>query len=89
MISVLIRTLILLRHAKSVWPQGVPDIERPLARRGRRDAPAVGQWLRRRVPAIDLVVRGPQDLGDRRHDQPGQRSTSGIMDPGRAAPRGQ
>lgn len=39
------RTLILLRHAKSDWPD-VPDHERPLAPRGRHDAPAVGRWLR-------------------------------------------
>ena len=35
----------LLRHAKSAWPD-VPDDERPLARRGRRDAPVMGRWLR-------------------------------------------
>jgi phosphohistidine phosphatase len=39
------RRLVLLRHAKSAWPD-VPDHERPLARRGRRDAPAAGRWLR-------------------------------------------
>jgi phosphohistidine phosphatase len=40
------RTLVLLRHAKSAWPDGVPDHDRPLAGRGRRDAPAAGRWLR-------------------------------------------
>lgn len=39
------RQLILLRHAKSAWPD-LPDHDRPLAGRGRRDAPAVGRWLR-------------------------------------------
>jgi phosphohistidine phosphatase len=39
------RRLILLRHAKSDWPGDVADHERPLARRGRRDAPAAGRWL--------------------------------------------
>lgn len=34
-----------LRHAKSAWPDGVPDHERPLAPRGRRDAPAAGRAL--------------------------------------------
>jgi phosphohistidine phosphatase len=38
--------LVLLRHAKSAWPD-VPDHQRPLAGRGRRDAPAVGRWLLR------------------------------------------
>jgi phosphohistidine phosphatase len=39
------RKLVLMRHAKSAWPD-VPDHERPLARRGRRDAPVMGRWLR-------------------------------------------
>ena len=39
------RTLLLLRHAKSAWPD-VPDHERPLARRGQRAAPVMGHWLR-------------------------------------------
>jgi phosphohistidine phosphatase len=39
------RTLVLLRHAKSAWPD-VPDHERPLGRRGQRDAPVMGRWLR-------------------------------------------
>lgn len=39
------RRLVVLRHAKSAWPD-VPDSERPLAPRGRRDAPAAGRWLR-------------------------------------------
>ncbi len=38
------RKLVLLRHAKSAWPD-VPDHERPLADRGRRDAPTMGRWL--------------------------------------------
>jgi phosphohistidine phosphatase len=45
------RRLVLLRHAKSAWPD-LPDRDRPLAGRGRRDAPAVGHWLREtgRIP---------------------------------------
>jgi phosphohistidine phosphatase len=38
------RKLVLLRHAKSAWPD-VPDHDRPLARRGQRDAPVIGRWL--------------------------------------------
>lgn len=53
------RTLVLLRHAKSAWPQDTPDVERSLAPRGRRDAPAVGRWLRRNLSVIDLVVCSP------------------------------
>lgn len=52
-------TLILLRHAKSAWPPDTPDARRPLAERGRRDAPAVGRWLRAHITAIDRVVCSP------------------------------
>ena len=49
------RRLILLRHAKSDWPD-VPDRERPLAKRGRRDAPVVGRWLRGHGYLPDTVI---------------------------------
>ncbi len=49
------RTLVLLRHAKSAWPD-VPDHERPLARRGVRDAPAMGRWLRAAGHVPDQVL---------------------------------
>ncbi|MEU3790090.1 histidine phosphatase family protein [Streptomyces fructofermentans] len=39
------RRLVVLRHAKSAWPDLVADHERPLAPRGRRDAPAAGRAL--------------------------------------------
>lgn len=49
------RRLVLLRHAKSDWPD-VADHERPLAKRGKRDAPQVGRWLRRSGYVPDAVV---------------------------------
>jgi phosphohistidine phosphatase len=52
------RQLMLLRHAKSDWPD-VPDRERPLAKRGRRDAPRVGRWLRDHGYLPDAVVCSP------------------------------
>lgn len=39
------RTLVVIRHAKSAWPPGTDDDQRPLNGRGVRDAPAVGRWL--------------------------------------------
>ncbi len=39
------RKLLVMRHAKSAWPD-VPDHDRPLGARGRRDAPVMGRWLR-------------------------------------------
>ncbi len=49
------RRLILLRHAKSEWPD-VPDRDRPLAKRGRRDAPRIGRWLHEHGYQPDVVV---------------------------------
>ena len=49
------RRLILLRHAKSDWPD-VPDRDRPLAKRGRRDAPRIGRWLHDHGYQPDVVV---------------------------------
>ena len=53
------RTLILLRHAKSDWSGDEPDIARPLANRGRRQAPDAGRWLAARTERIDLAVVSP------------------------------
>lgn len=51
-----VRTLLVLRHSKSAYPEGVADIDRPLAPRGMRDAVAAGQWLCDQALAPDLVV---------------------------------
>jgi phosphohistidine phosphatase len=53
------RRLVVVRHAKSAWPDGVPDAQRPLNKRGRRDAPAAGRWLRDQVGQVDAVVCSP------------------------------
>jgi phosphohistidine phosphatase len=50
------KRLILLRHAKSDYPENVPDHDRPLAKRGRHDAPLVGGWLRESGYIPDVVV---------------------------------
>lgn len=50
------RRLVVLRHAKSAWPEGVPDHERPLAPRGLRDAPAAGRALAEAGCRPDLAL---------------------------------
>jgi len=50
------RTLVLLRHAKSAYPEGVPDHRRPLAVRGEREAPVAGALIAQRVGTPDLVI---------------------------------
>lgn len=50
------RTLVLLRHAKSDYPDGVADHQRPLAARGIREGALAGDWLRANVPAVEAVL---------------------------------
>src|SRR5688572_10288640 len=49
--------LLLLRHGKSGWPDGIDDLERPLAPRGRYAAERMGPYLaeQRLVPDLALV----------------------------------
>ncbi|MYW66648.1 histidine phosphatase family protein [Streptomyces sp. SID8379] len=49
------RRIVLFRHAKADWPQ-VSDHERPLAERGRRDAPVAGRRLADSGIPIDLAL---------------------------------
>ncbi len=50
------RTLLLLRHAKAAWDTDAPsDFERPLAKRGKKDAPRIGRFLRMEGLVPDLV----------------------------------
>ncbi|MDB5233272.1 MAG: phosphohistidine phosphatase [Hymenobacter sp.] len=54
------KTLYLLRHAKSSWNfDELSDQERPLNDRGRDDAPKMGQALAKRRICPDLVVSSP------------------------------
>ncbi|GAA4104171.1 histidine phosphatase family protein [Streptomyces hundungensis] len=47
--------IVLLRHAKADWPE-VSDHDRPLAERGRADAPAAGRRLAATGIAPDLAL---------------------------------
>jgi phosphohistidine phosphatase len=51
------KTLLVLRHAKSSWSDSaLDDHERPLSKRGRRDGPRMGQLVRESGLIPDLVV---------------------------------
>ena len=52
----MIHRLVVLRHAKSSYPPGVIDHDRPLAPRGVVDAKAAGAWLSDHVGPLDQVV---------------------------------
>ncbi|MEU6482294.1 histidine phosphatase family protein [Streptomyces sp. NPDC047017] len=49
------RRIVLFRHAKADWPQ-VTDHERPLAERGRADAPVAGRKLTDTGLVFDLAL---------------------------------
>ncbi|HEX8379533.1 MAG TPA: histidine phosphatase family protein [Allosphingosinicella sp.] len=54
------KTLTLLRHAKSGWDDSVSrDFDRPLNPRGRRAARTVGREMRAQGLAFDLVLASP------------------------------
>lgn len=54
------RELLILRHAKSDWSNpNRPDFDRPLAKRGKRDAPLVGAWLYREGLVPACIVSSP------------------------------
>jgi len=54
------KTLLLLRHAKSDWgDSSLRDFDRPLAERGERDAPRIGKALRKRGVTPDVIIASP------------------------------
>jgi len=51
------KTLLLLRHAKSSWKkQGIPDHERPLNKRGKKEAPQVGKYIKENDLMPDQIL---------------------------------
>jgi phosphohistidine phosphatase len=55
-----VKTLTLLRHAKSSWEDpALGDFDRPLNSRGRRDAPEMGRRLKARGEVPDLIISSP------------------------------
>ncbi len=54
------KTLTIVRHAKSSWDHpGLSDRERPLNRRGERDAPVMGQRLRKNSIRPSQIISSP------------------------------
>ena len=54
------KTLFLIRHAKSSWEDtALADKDRPLSDRGRRDAPKMGKRLAKRDVKPDLILSSP------------------------------
>jgi len=56
------KTLILVRHAKSSWEaEGLSDSERPLNERGKKDAPEMAKRLLKRGLQIDKLISSPAE----------------------------
>lgn len=56
------KTLLLLRHAKSSWKEpGLRDFERPLNGRGREAAPLMGRFMAGKKLRPDLIVCSPAE----------------------------
>jgi len=55
-----VKTIYLLRHAKSSWAYaGVEDELRPLNKRGKRDAPLMGKRFKARKEDLDSIITSP------------------------------
>jgi phosphohistidine phosphatase len=53
-------TLVVVRHAKSSWKEPLQsDRDRPLNKRGKRDAPFLARCLAERLGRPDLIVSSP------------------------------
>jgi len=54
------KTLYLVRHAKSSWKYpDLDDFERPLNKRGRKSAPIMGEILKKIEVSPDLIISSP------------------------------
>ena len=54
------KTLVLIRHSKSDWSDpNLTDIERPLNKRGKRDAPFMAKLLKEKNVYPDLIITSP------------------------------
>lgn len=53
------KELLLLRHAKAKIIDGIEDKERPLKKRGKRDAQNIGTWLKKQHLFPDVLLSSP------------------------------
>jgi phosphohistidine phosphatase len=54
------KTLYIVRHAKSSWDEpGLDDFHRPLNGRGEKDAPKMGKRLKEREITVDAMISSP------------------------------
>ncbi|MCX7909186.1 MAG: histidine phosphatase family protein [Ignavibacteria bacterium] len=56
------KTLVIVRHSKSDWSDpNITDIERPLNKRGKRDAPFMAKLMKEQNLVPDLILTSPAE----------------------------
>lgn len=56
------KTLYIVRHAKSSWDNpSLDDFSRPLNERGEKDAPRMGKRLKEKETTVDLMISSPAE----------------------------
>jgi len=54
------KRLFVIRHAKSSWDNpNLKDVDRPLNKRGLRDAPRMAKYFKKEYPSIDCLISSP------------------------------
>ncbi len=53
------KTLLLIRHSKSDWPEEMDDFDRPLTELGRTNAPKMAELLKHKNIEIDCFITSP------------------------------
>jgi phosphohistidine phosphatase len=61
-----VKRLLLMRHAKSSWKESdIPDRERPLKKRGTKDAEKMGKMLRDKKLVPDLIISSTAERAEK------------------------
>ncbi|WP_130472229.1 SixA phosphatase family protein [Candidatus Magnetaquicoccus inordinatus] len=56
----MVRQLYILRHAKSAWDtDAASDFDRPLAKRGQKDVPLMGVWMKEQKMLPEHILSSP------------------------------
>ncbi|MBC6408842.1 MAG: histidine phosphatase family protein [Ekhidna sp.] len=53
------KKLYLFRHAKSSWTFDLPDHDRPLGKRGRKDVFKMGEFLKKKITPPEVIISSP------------------------------
>ena len=53
------KTWIMMRHGKSSWEYNLPDINRPLSKRGKNDSKKISSLLKQKQIIVDYAFSSP------------------------------